>query len=60
MCESTVYDTNDNLLMEDAISIKIEGEKIILLDIMNQKKVVEGSIIEIDLEKHDIFIKINS
>jgi predicted RNA-binding protein len=58
MCESSVYNTQGNLIMEDTISIKIEGEKIVLLDILNQKKVLKGFIEEIDLEKHKIYVKI--
>jgi predicted RNA-binding protein len=58
MCESSVYDTQGNLIMEDTISLKIEGEKIVLLDILNQKKVLNGFIEEIDLEKHNIYVKI--
>lgn len=58
MCESTVYTTDGTKIMEDVISIKIDGKKIVLLDILNQKKDLEGRIVEIDLEKHGIFIEL--
>jgi predicted RNA-binding protein len=59
MCESTVYDTDENLIMEDVINIKINGNKIHLTDILNIEKDLEGVIVEIDLDKHGIFIEIN-
>ncbi len=58
MCESTVYTTDDVKLMEDVISIKIDGDNIEMADILNSKKLVTGQIVEIDLDKHAIYIKI--
>lgn len=58
MCESTVYTTDDVKLMEDVISIKIDGDNIEMADILNSKKLVNGHIVEIDLDKHAIYIKI--
>lgn len=58
MCESTVYNTQGTKLMDDVIHIKINGEKIEMLDILNQGMTVEGKIVELDLEKHSIFIKL--
>lgn len=57
MCESSVYDNQGNILMEDVINIKIEGRKIILADILNQEKVINGIITDMDLEKHQIIIQ---
>jgi predicted RNA-binding protein len=59
MCESTVYGTDETLIMEDVINIKIKGNKIHLTDILNIEKDLEGVIVEIDLDKHGIFIEIN-
>ncbi len=56
MCESTVYTTNGTKIMEDVINIKIEGEKIHLIDILGSQKDLQGVIIEIDLDKHGIYI----
>ena len=35
MCESTVYSTDGTKIMEDVINIRIDGEKIHLIDILN-------------------------
>ena len=58
MCESTVYDTDGTKIMEDVINIRIDGEKIHLIDILNTSMDLEGVIVEIDLDKHGIFIDI--
>ncbi|MBU4536110.1 MAG: CooT family nickel-binding protein [Euryarchaeota archaeon] len=59
MCESNAYTSDGTLIMEDVLNIKIKGKKIQLVDILNQKKMIQGTITEIDLDKHSIFIKIN-
>ena len=59
MCESTVYSTNGDTIMEDVLYIKIDGENIDLTDILGQRKTLNGTIVELDLDKHGIFIKIN-
>lgn len=56
MCESTVYSTKGEKIMEDVLHIKIDGDKIHLADVLNQKKDVEGKIVEIDLDKHGIYV----
>jgi predicted RNA-binding protein len=38
MCESTVYSTDGDTIMEDVLYIKINDEKIDLTDILGQKK----------------------
>lgn len=58
MCESTVYSTDGTKIMEDVINIRIDGEKIHLIDILNTSMDLEGVIVEIDLDKHGIFIDI--
>jgi len=59
MCESTVYSTNGETIMEDVLYIKIDDEKIDLTDILGQRKTLNGKIVELDLDKHGIFIKLN-
>jgi predicted RNA-binding protein len=59
MCESTVYDTKGTKLMDDVIHIKIYGERIEMVDILNQGMTVEGQIVELDLDKHSIFIEVD-
>ncbi len=58
VCESTVYAIEGTKLMEDVINIKIDGEKIHLMDILNTEKDLKGVIVEIDLDKHGIFIDV--
>lgn len=59
MCESTVYSTDGDTIMEDVLYIKIDGEKIDLTDILGSKKSLSGKIVELDLDKHGIFVKLN-
>jgi predicted RNA-binding protein len=59
MCESTVYSTDKTMLMEDVLNIKIEGNKIYLTDILGMKKELSGVIVEIDLDKHGIYVELN-
>jgi predicted RNA-binding protein len=59
MCESTVYSTDGTKIMEDVLHVKIEGRTIHLSDILNQEKDLEGKIVEIDLDKHGIFVELN-
>jgi predicted RNA-binding protein len=58
MCESTVYSTDNEKIMEDVLSIKIDGENIDLIDILGGKKELKGTIVEIDLDKHGIYINL--
>lgn len=59
MCESTVYSTDGDMIMGDVLSIKIDGENIELIDILGSKKELKGRVVEIDLDKHGIYIKKN-
>ena len=59
MCESTVYSTDNVMIMEDVLNIKIQDDKIYLTDILGMKKELSGMIVEIDLDKHGIYIKLN-
>ena len=56
MCESTVYSIDGTKIMEDVLNIKINGNNIELMDILNKKKDINGTIVEIDLDKHGIYI----
>lgn len=57
MCESNAYSIDGSIIMEDVISMKINGKNIEMLDILNQKKEMKGTIVEIDLDKHRIYIQ---
>ncbi len=58
MCESTVYSMDGIKIMEDVISIKIDGDMIDLADVLNQQNRLKGRIVEIDLDKHNIYLDI--
>ena len=58
MCESTVYSIDKTIIMEDVLNIKIHRDKIHLKDILGMEKELKGTIVEIDLDKHGIYIKI--
>ncbi|WP_067258067.1 CooT family nickel-binding protein [Methanobrevibacter cuticularis] len=57
MCESNIYNTNDELIMEDVMSVKIDGDKISMTDILNNKKSVKGKFVQLELEEHKLFIQ---
>jgi predicted RNA-binding protein len=59
MCESSVYALDGTKIMEDVINIKIDGDKIHLIDILNTEKDLKGIVAEIDLEKHAIMVELN-
>ncbi len=59
MCESTVYDNKGIKIMDDVIHIKVYGDRIEMVDILNQGITVEGQIVELDLDKHSIFIDVD-
>ncbi len=58
MCESKVYSTKGEKIMEDVLHIKIDEQKIHLADVLNQRKDIEGKIVEIDLDKHGIYVEL--
>jgi predicted RNA-binding protein len=55
MCESRVY-LDDDLIVEDAIRIEVEGDKIVIYDILGDRKEINGKLKLIDLKEHKIFI----
>ena len=57
MCESNVYNTNNELLMEDVMIVDIDDEKITMFDILNEKKVISGKFVRLELEEHKLYIE---
>ena len=50
MCLATVYKENDDsVIFKNVSRINVEGDKLILRDIMGDERVVEGSILMVDL-----------
>ncbi|OQD58038.1 putative RNA-binding protein [Methanobrevibacter arboriphilus JCM 13429 = DSM 1125] len=57
MCESNIYNSNGELIMEDVMVVDIEDEKITMVDILNEKKIVYGKFIRLELEEHKLIIE---
>jgi predicted RNA-binding protein len=60
MCESRVYlatDTGEELVLEDVISIRPEGDGFRLVSLFGQQVHVRGRIREIDLLKHRVTLE---
>ncbi len=50
MCLATVYKESDNtVILKNTSRIDVDGDKLILRDIMGQETVVEGKILMVDL-----------
>ncbi len=59
MCELAVYlleNGEEKILMEDVASIKPEGEKLVLTDLLGQQEVVEARIKELKLLEHKVYL----
>ena len=59
MCESNIYNSNGDLLMEDVMVVDIDDNKITMTDILNEKKIVYGKFIRLELEEHKLIIEEN-
>lgn len=60
MCLSTAYKNNlsdNNILIKNVASIKVEGETIILIDLMEREYKIVGTIEKIDLMDNYVIIK---
>ena len=58
MCLATVYKTNDDsVIFKNVSRITVEGDKLILRDIMGDERVVEGSILMVDLANSILKVK---
>ena len=58
MCLATVYkESDDSVIFKNVSRINVEGNKLILRDIMVDERVVEGSILMVDLANS--IVKVN-
>jgi len=61
MCESAVYlvdkDDNRQLLMDEAVLVKRDGDNIVLMNIIGEKQTIPASIEHIDLLKHQVLLR---
>lgn len=58
MCESKVFSVNGELLMEDVVRIKVDGELVKIWDILGSLKEFRGKILEIDLVAHKAIMEV--
>lgn len=50
MCLATVYkESDDSVIFKNVSRIDVDGKNVILRDIMGDEKVIEGSILMVDL-----------
>ncbi|MEM1578162.1 MAG: CooT family nickel-binding protein [Archaeoglobaceae archaeon] len=56
MCESRVF-VNGEAFMEDVVKIAVEGELLILRDVLGHSKKIRGKIVEVDLIGHKITVE---
>ena len=60
MCQSNAYlikESKEELIMEDVVMIKPEGEKMLLVSLFGERKLIESKINAIDLLNHKIFLE---
>ena len=58
MCLATVYkESDDSVIFKNVSRITVEGDKLILRDIMGDERVVEGSILMVDLANSIVKVK---
>lgn len=58
MCESKVFSTSGELLMEDVVRMKVEEDLVKLWDILGTLKELRGRILEIDLVAHRAILEV--
>lgn len=58
MCLATVYkQSDDSVLFKNVSRIDVDGDKIILRDIMGDERTLEGSILMVDLANSIVKVK---
>lgn len=58
MCLATVYKSNDDsVLFRNVSRLDVDGDKVILKDILGDEKVIAGSVLMVDLANSIVKIK---
>lgn len=58
MCLATVYkESDDSVIFKNVARIDVDGTKLILRDIMGDERVVEGTILMVDLANSIVKLK---
>ncbi len=58
MCESKVLSTKGELLMEDVVRIRVEGDLLRMWDVLGSVKELRGRILELDLVAHKATVEV--
>ena len=59
MCQSTAFllkDGDEEKLLEDVAYMKPEGDKVVLVGLLGDRREVQGRIVEVDLMAHRVLI----
>ena len=58
MCLATVYkQSDDSVIFKNVSRIDVDGDKLVLRDIMGDERIVEGSILMVDLANSIVKVK---
>ena len=58
MCLATVYkQSDDSVIFKNVSRIDVDGDKLVLRDIMGDERIVEGSILMLDLANSIVKVK---
>ncbi|MCX7702488.1 MAG: CooT family nickel-binding protein [Planctomycetota bacterium] len=60
MCESNAYlrdGKKEVLIMKDVSRVDVEWERIILVDVMGNRKEVKGVLLQVDFDEHRFYIE---
>ena len=58
MCLATVYkQSDDSVIFKNVSRIDVDGDKFVLRDIMGDERIVEGSILMVDLANSIVKVK---
>ena len=60
MCEAIVYivkDGDKQQIMENVVTIRPDGERLLLTDLFGEQKLITASVDRVDLIGHEIYLK---
>ena len=60
MCEAKVFMVTDDLqkeIMQDVVLVQPEGDKLLLVNLLGEQKLVKGHIKKIDFIKHTLVLE---
>ncbi|MCX8172892.1 MAG: CooT family nickel-binding protein [Archaeoglobaceae archaeon] len=58
MCESKVFSSGGELIMEDVVRIRVEKDFVKFWDILGSYREIRGRILEIDLLTHKLVVEV--